>query len=276
MSRRFSRVAGTVALSCAALLALPATATADPVADPLSVDSLSQALTTLQQQGVAATDPALAAATAIADSRTDVADTTDANPLAALDAANEILTKLGITPFFYPTASINCAAVPGLPLDIAPAVAGAAGGPWPNMTLPALPAPLPQLPALNAVEKGETMFAFVPAGIVDDSGDKAGMQVAWFNVNTLKGGFADMGGATTTLVDSILENANLDPITTEIARGALTNFVAGLPAAGARLAPVETGSGTVLAAVFGNVTHNTPTGEKSCFFFPTVGLVNVA
>ncbi|NIL74253.1 hypothetical protein [Rhodococcus sp. B10] len=271
MSRRFSRVAGTVALSCAALLALPATAAADPA----PADPLSQALTTLQQQGAEATDPALAAATAIANSRTDVAETTDSNPLAALDAANEILTKLGITPFFYPTASINCAAVPGLPLDIAPAVAGAAGGPWPNIGLPSIPL-LPQLPALNAVEKGETMFAFVPAGIVDDSGDKAGMQVAWFNVNTLKGGFADMGGATNTLVDSILANANLDPITTEIARGALTNFVAGLPAAGARLAPVETGSGTVLAAVFGNVTHNTPTGEKSCFFFPTVGLVNVA
>ncbi|SNS89612.1 hypothetical protein [Rhodococcoides kyotonense] len=271
MSRRFSRVAGTVALSCAALLALPATAAADPAPS----DPLSQALTTLQSQGAAAADPALAAATAIADSRTDVAETTDSNPLAALDAANEILTGLGITPFFYPTASINCAAVPGLPLDIAPAVAGAAGGPWPNIGLPAIPL-LPQLPALNAVEKGETMFAFVPAGIVDDSGDKTGMQVAWFNVNTLKGGFADMGGATTTLVESILANANLDPITTEIARGALTNFVAGLPAAGARLAPVETGSGTVLAAVFGNVTHNTPTGEKSCFFFPTVGLIDVA
>ncbi|WP_072805541.1 hypothetical protein [Rhodococcoides yunnanense] len=272
MSRRFSRVAGTVALSCAALLALPATATADPA--PL--DPLSTALSTLQAQGTAAADPALAAATAIADTRTDVAETTDSNPLAALDAANEVLTSLGITPFFYPTASINCAAVPGLPLDIAPAVAGAAGGPWPNVKLPALPAPLPQLPALNAVEKGETMFAFVPAGIVDDSANKSGMQVAWFNVNTLKGGFADMGGATTTLVESIISNSGLTGIPADLARQALGNFVAGLPAAGARLAPVETGSGTVLAAVFGNVTHNTPAGEKSCFFFPTVGLVNVA
>nr|WP_296773746.1 hypothetical protein [Rhodococcus sp. (in: high G+C Gram-positive bacteria)] len=272
MSRRFSRIAGTVALSCAALLAVPATATADP-ASPNSApaDPLSAAVAALQGNGAST---ALDAAEAIAASRSDVAETTDANPLAALDAANKILSDLGITPFFYPTASINCAAVPGIPLDIAPAVAGAAGGPWPNISLPALPL-LPQLPALNAVEKGETMFAFVPAGIVDDSANKSGMQVAWFNVNTLKGGFADMGGATTTFVDSVLSNANLDPIATEIARTALNNVIAQLPAAGARLAPVETGSGTVLAAIFGNVTHNTPEGEKTCFFFPTVGLVNV-
>ncbi|MDJ0392291.1 hypothetical protein QMK17_02955 [Rhodococcus sp. G-MC3] len=264
MSRRISRVAGAVALSCAALLAVPATATADPApADPLST-----AVANLQGQGAST---ALSAAEAIAASRTGVAETTDANPLAALDAANKILSDLGITPFFYPTASINCAAIPGIPLGIAPAVAGAAGGPWPNIKIPLLP----QLPALNAVEKGETMFAFVPAGVVDDSANKSGMQVAWFNVNTLKGGFADMGGATTTFVDSVLSNANLDPFVAEIARTALNSVVAQLPAAGARLAPVETGSGTVLAAIFGNVTHNTAEGEKTCFFFPTVGLANV-
>ncbi|ORI21723.1 hypothetical protein [Rhodococcus sp. 1168] len=264
MSSRFGRIAGTVALSCAALLALPATATADPA----PVDPLAQAVAALQQQGTSATDPALAAATAISGARTAVADDVDANPLAALDAANKILTDLGITPFFYPTAAINCASVPGVPFGISPAVAGAAGGPWPN-------AKAPLLPPLNAVEKGETMFAFLPAGIVDDSANKAGMQVAWFNVNTLKGGFADMGGATTTFVDSILDNAKLDPITTELLRGALSTAIAKLPAAGARLAPVETGSGTVLAAVFGNVEHKTADGVNNCFYFPTVGLVNV-
>lgn len=270
MSRRFGRLAGAVALSCAALLAVPATAAADPA----PVDPLSNAVATLQAQGAS---PALAAAEAIANSRTDVAEPTDGNPLAALEAVNKILTDLGITPFFYPTAAINCAAAPGAPLGIVPGVAGGAAGPWPNIELPALPPPLPQLPALNAVEKGETMFAFVPAGIVDDSGDKAGMQVAWFNVNTFQGGFADLGGATATLVDSVLGNLDVPPVVKDLVRGPLTEALSALPAAGARAVPVETGSGTVLAAIFGTVNHKAVDGsDKSCFFFPTVGLVNVA
>lgn len=251
MSRRFRRLAGTVALSCAALLAVPATASADPA--PAGVDAVSQA-----------------AAEAIAAARTEVAEPADGNPLAALDAVNKILTDFGITPFFYPTAAINCAAAPGAPLGIVPGVAGGAAGPWPNFTLPGLP-------PLNAVEKGETLFAFVPAGIVDDSGDKAGLQVAWFNVNTLQGGFADFGGATATLVDAVLGNLDVLPAVKELVRGPLTEALNVLPAAGARAVPVETGSGTVLAAVFGTVNHKALDGsDKSCFFFPTVGLVNVA
>ncbi|MGB2951395.1 MAG: hypothetical protein WBB62_02015 [Rhodococcus sp. (in: high G+C Gram-positive bacteria)] len=263
MSRRLSRAAGAVALSCAALLAVPATAAADPA--PAS-DPLSQAVAALQGQG---DSTALAAAEAISNSRTEVADPVDANPLAALETANRILTDAGITPFFYPTAAINCSATPGAPLGIVPGVAGGAAGPWPNLSIPTLP-------PLNAVEAGETMFAFVPAGIIDDSGDKAGMQVAWFNVNTLQGGFAEMGGATSELVDAILDNLDVLPVVKELARGPITEALAALPSAGARAVPVETGSGTVLAAVFGNVTHNTADGAKTCFFFPTVGLVNVA
>ncbi|MGA9873755.1 MAG: hypothetical protein WBQ44_21755 [Rhodococcus sp. (in: high G+C Gram-positive bacteria)] len=264
MSRRFNRLAGTVALACAALLAVPATAAADPA--PAGSDAVPAGSDAVPAGSDAVSQ---AAADAIAASRTEVAEPTDANPLAALDAVNRILTEAGITPFFYPTASINCAAAPGLPLDIAPAVAGAAGGPWPNIKLPVLP-------PLNAAEKGETVFAFVPAGIVDDSANKSGMQVAWFNVNTLKGGFADMGGATTELVDAVMANLDAPQMVKDLARGPLTQALSTLPAAGARAVPVETGSGTVLAAVFGNVTHNTPAGEKNCFFFPTVGLVNVA
>lgn len=261
MSRRFSRVAGTVALSCAALLAIPATAAADPAAP---ADPLLQAVSALEGQGDSA---ALAAAEAIAASRTEVAEPTGPNPFAALDTVNRILTDAGITPFFYPTAAVNCAASDA-PLGIVPGVAGGAAGPWPNLSIPGLP-------PLNAVEAGETMFAFVPAGIVDDSADKTGMQVAWFNVNTFQGGFADMGGATTELVDAMLDNLAVDPFIKNLARGPLTEAMSALPSAGARAVPVETGSGTVLAAVFGNVTHNTPDGAKNCFFFPTVGLVNV-
>ncbi|WP_032402989.1 hypothetical protein [Rhodococcoides fascians] len=273
MSRRLSRLAGALALSCAALLAVPATATAEPA----PVDPLAQAIAALQGQGGAS----LEAANAIADSRTPVAEDVSTDPFAALNAANKALTDFGITPFFYPTAAVNCAATGASPLGIVPGVAGGAGGPWPQLTVPPI-ATLPGLPSiavpeLNAVNKGETMFAFVPAGIVNDSADKSGMQVAWFNVNTLQGGFADFGGLATTLAQSILDNSGIPAELKELARPLVVNALNALPAAGARAVPVETGSGTVLAAVFGTVNHKGIDGtDKSCFFFPTVGLVNVA
>lgn len=269
MSRRLSRLAGALALSCAALLAVPATAAADPGPDPLA-----QAIATLQSQG--GTD--LAAATAIADSRTPVAENATVDPFAALDAANKALTDFGITPFFYPTAAINCAATPGAPLGIVPGLAGGAAGPWPQLKAPSIPGlPTLGIPALNAVDSGETMFAFIPAGITDDSDDKSGMQVAWFNVNTLRGGFADFGGLTTTLADSILTNSGVPDIAKKILRPFVIRAIDSLPAAGARAVPVETGTGTVLAAVFGTVNHKGADGaDKSCFFFPTVGLIDVA
>jgi len=58
MSRRLSRLAGALALSCAALLAVPATAAADPA----PADPLARAIAALQGQDGAS----LAAATAIA------------------------------------------------------------------------------------------------------------------------------------------------------------------------------------------------------------------
>ncbi|MGV8874314.1 MAG: hypothetical protein ACOH2Q_17405 [Rhodococcus sp. (in: high G+C Gram-positive bacteria)] len=273
MSRRLSRLAGLLALSCAALLAVPATAAADPA----PADPLAQAIAALQGQGGAS----LEAATAIAESRTPVAEDASVDPLAALDAANKALTDFGITPFFYPTAAINCAATAASPLGIVPGVAGGAAGPWPRLTTPSIPTipglPSIQLPELNAVEQGETMFAFVPAGIVNDSADKTGMQVAWFNVNTLQGGFADFGGLATTLAQSILANSGIPGELKAIAEPFVVDAINALPAAGARAVPVETGSGTVLAAVFGTVNHKALDGtDKSCFFFPTVGLINVA
>ncbi|KZF00342.1 MULTISPECIES: hypothetical protein [unclassified Rhodococcus (in: high G+C Gram-positive bacteria)] len=273
MSRRLSRLAGALALSCAALLAVPATAAADPA----PADPLAQAIAALQGQGGASLD----AATAIADSRTPVAEDANVDPFAALNAANKALTDFGITPFFYPTAAINCSATAGSPLGIVPGVAGGAAGPWPQLTAPAIPTlpflPSIQIPELNAVDKGETMFAFVPAGIVNDSENKTGMQVAWFNVNTLQGGFADFGGLATTLADSILTNSGVPDAAKDIVRPFVIGAIDSLPAAGARAVPVETGSGTVLAAVFGTVNHKALDGsDKSCFFFPTVGMINVA
>ncbi|MDV6264069.1 hypothetical protein [Rhodococcoides yunnanense] len=273
MSRRLSRLAGALALSCAALLAVPATAAAEPA----PVDPLAQAIAALQGQGGAS----LEAANAIADSRTPVAEDASTDPFAALNAANKALTDFGITPFFYPTAAINCAATGASPLGIVPGVAGGAAGPWPQLAVPSIPTlpglPPLKIPDLNAVDKGETMFAFVPAGIVNDSADKTGMQVAWFNVNTLKGGFADFGGLATTLAQSMLANSGIPNELKGMAEPLVVNAINSLPAAGARAVPVETGSGTVLAAVFGTVNHKALDGTaKSCFFFPTVGLINVA
>ncbi|SLJ82743.1 Uncharacterised protein [Mycobacteroides abscessus subsp. abscessus] len=57
-----------------------------------------------------------------------------------------------------------------------------------------------------------------------------------------------------------------------IAEQALRNlFAAALPVGGIRAVPVDTGKGTVLAAVFGSVRN----GDRDCFFLPTVGLTTV-
>ena len=57
-----------------------------------------------------------------------------------------------------------------------------------------------------------------------------------------------------------------------VVEDAVSNFfTTALPLGGARAVPVETGKGSVLAAVFGTVQN----GANSCFFFPTVGITNV-
>nr|NIL81767.1 hypothetical protein [Rhodococcus kroppenstedtii] len=104
---------------------------------------------------------------------------------------------------------------------------------------------------------------------MNDAANKSGMQVAWFNVNTLKGGFADMGGLADVISSEIIDGLPA-PIQGP-ARDLVQRNLAAFPSAGVRLAPVATGSGTVLAAVFGQVTHD----GKTCAFFPTVGLTQV-
>ena len=73
------------------------------------------------------------------------------------------------------------------------------------------------------------------------------MQVAWFNTSTLQGGFE-----------------KLAPVTDARAK-ALQPLLSGV-----RLAPVKTGSGTVLAAIYGTSNN----AGRSCFFLPAVGVVN--
>jgi hypothetical protein len=280
------RGVAALAIAASGALLMPALAAAAPVAPadttltaPAHTPSdaqLASAVATLQKTP---SDPtALAAAKALLGGTgqvpTQVADSTTpaATPAAnssdlftLLAQANESLRELGIQSFINPSAAFNCTEpTASNPLGLVPAVGGAVPGPYflPGLTLPAgLKADL--------IKDGQTMFGFFPAGITAD-GSATGMQVAWFNVNTLKGGFADMAPVGTTIVDLLLKNvpdAVPAVIRTEIA-ARLSALVNNVSVKGARLAPVETGNGTVLSAVFGTVQN----GNRSCFFFPMIGI----
>lgn len=229
-------------------------ASAQPESDP--VDAAVAAL-----ESVATDDPAGAAAEAIAVADASVPGSADTQrALAALDA---VVESLGLEPFLWPSVALGCSAVSGVPLGAVPAMAASAAGPY--------AVPIPGLPdAINPdlVGPGETLYAFVPAGVRNDP-DTTGMQVAWFNVSTLQGGFVEMGGFAQTLTDAIL--AQFPAALHDQLVGPVTAVVQTLPSAGLRLAPVQTGRGTVLAAVFGQIKS----GDKTCLFLPTVGVTQV-
>ncbi|MFI6869567.1 hypothetical protein [Nocardia sp. NPDC050406] len=172
------------------------------------------------------------------------------------------LRALGVEPFLYPTAAPFC--LNSTTLGLAPALAGAIPGPWPRfaMDIPGLD--------LTAVKAGQTMFAFVPYGLGADSADTSGMQVAWLNVETGRFGLTPMGSLAQVLRAMVPPQvpAELRPLVEQ----AVTEFFAStLPRGGVRAVPVNTGSGTVLAAVFGVVRN----GAASCVFLPTVGITEV-
>jgi hypothetical protein len=198
--------------------------------------------------------------------------------LGLIETANEQMSELGIDPFLWPTAALNCSQVPGTPLGLVPAVAGAAPGPTtPPIGDLSLPNPLdPDNPFdLNAVKRGEVLYGFVPAGIVNDSGDKSGMNVAWFNVDTFKGGFVPMGSLTSAVLNPIKSQiAELPVLLRPVANALIAPLeiaLEALPQAGTRAAIVKTGSGTVLSLVLGSVTHSSGT----CYFLPTLGIQDV-
>ncbi|ORM35833.1 hypothetical protein [Williamsia sp. 1135] len=279
---------GVVALAIAASAALmaPTLAVANPVppADltltaPTSIPAdkaLSAAIAQLQKTSV---DPeALAAAKAILGIGSQLSTTTlpktevaapTATPAASptdvltlLAEANSALRQMGIQSFINPSVAFNCTApTPDNPFGLLPAVGGAVPGPF---FLPGLK--LPAAIDANLVKDGETLFGFVPSGITKD-GTASGMQVAWFNVNTLQGGFADMAPVGTTLVDIWMKKVPDNPFKGQI-KAALTTFANRLSVPGSRLAPVKTGNGTVLSAVFGTVEN----GNRSCFFLPMIGI----
>ncbi|MEU5840770.1 hypothetical protein [Rhodococcus sp. NPDC047139] len=273
MSRRHrhlvSRFSVAATLTLTAGLALPATAAADPApaqpAVPAQVPAespLSAALDALR--ALPDGEPAaLAAAEAIANARGSAVEAAESTPLGAYEDGMEFLGRLGIQPFLYPTGAPFCTADGDLPLGTVPAVAGALPGPWPEYR------PVPMLEPLNLVNPAETLFAFVPLGLEGDA-DTTGIQLAWLNINTLQGGFVPMGTPEEAAAGAIPDTV------TGPARGiveqAVARFIADtLPMGGVRVAPVETGSGTVLSAVFGTVRN----GAASCFFLPTIGIVDV-
>lgn len=268
---------GVVALAATAAVALgaPAMSSAEPLIAPNSMtlppipfdSELAAAVQMLKDAG--ADRMALEAAQAVAgsvgqvkpqdiiDRVTQLLATQQATAAAPLDSpltsgiqsgdAMSLLKQLGIQPFTPSVAPFCAAPTADNPLGLVTAGAGAVPGPWPLASEPVLPFPIPfiTLPKkLNLVDKGETAFAFVPPA---PSGDGGTMRVAWFNPTTLQGGFA-----------------NLDPVTRN------NPILKALPLlSGVRLTPVKTGSGTVLAAVYGTAQH----GSRTCSFLPAVGVV---
>jgi len=209
-------------------------------------------------------DPlAIAAAEAIGGARGSAVDAVETSPLGAYEEGMEFLRRLGVEPFLYPAIAPFCSEDGALPLGTVPAAAGALPGPWPNIDF------APLAVDLNVVDPAQTLFAFVPLGLEGDA-DTSGIQLAWFNINTLQGGFVPMGTMTEAAAQAV--PSNVPEEMRPLVEAAISRFITdAVPFGGVRVAPVETGSGTVLSAIFGTVQN----GDASCFFLPTIGIVDV-
>ncbi|MEC3958431.1 hypothetical protein VMT65_35735 [Nocardia sp. CDC153] len=246
------RVAGAVGV-CALLTAtgpatLTGTAAAAPATPPATLTAeAAAALAAIATAGGAATAGEAAAPT---------------DWLSAYNQTVDGLQALGVEPFLYPTAAPFC--LGGTTLGLAPAVAGTVPGPWPRYTVS-----IPGLD-LSAVKAGQAMFAFVPYGIGKDGADTSGMQVAWVNLTTGRGGLVPMGPLTQVL-DGMIPPQVPNELRPTVEQAVRDYFTAALPIGGVRAVPVNTGSGTVLAAMFGTVRN----GNTTCLFLPTVGMTPV-
>ncbi|WP_353110062.1 hypothetical protein [Gordonia sp. (in: high G+C Gram-positive bacteria)] len=193
----------------------------------------------------------------------DAADVVD-----GIEAANKILKQFGITPF---TPTIGACTDFTFPLALGGAVPGPYTPPIGDLTIDG---GLLGKADLNAVQKGEILYGFVPVGVFNDSGDKGGMQVAWFNVNTFKGGLGEkMGGITDVILDGVTKRiGTLAPGLKELAQAAVNSTLKPalnlIPSNGVRGGIVDTGSGTVLSAIYGSVKK----GDATCYFFPSLGI----
>ncbi|WP_187703009.1 hypothetical protein [Nocardia yunnanensis] len=255
------RVAGVFGVCAVVAATGPATLAGPAAADPAHPDPAVQ----LSNEAAAAL-----AAIARAGENTGAVTPAGTSPAAApsdwLTAYGQTvdgLQALGIQPFLFPTASPFC--LGGTTLGLAPAVAGAIPGPWPRyaVSIPGLD--------LSAVKAGQTMFAFVPYGIGRDGADTAGMQVAWVNLTSGRGGLAPMGPISQVL-DAMIPPQVPNELRPMVEQAVRDYFMAALPVGGVRAVPVDTGSGTVLAAMFGTVRN----GSNTCLFLPTVGMTTVS
>ncbi|MGN2640366.1 hypothetical protein ACTD5D_30215 [Nocardia takedensis] len=182
--------------------------------------------------------------------------------LGAYESNLNALKQFGMDPFLYPTAAAFCN--DSATMGLVPAVAGAVPGPWPKTTVA-----VPGLD-LTAVDAGQTMFTFVPYGISPDKSSASGMRVVWLNLSTGRSGTASLGpiGDVVSAMVPTQVPAELRPAAEKAIRDF---FLASVPLGGIRAVPVDTGKGTVLAAVFGSVQN----GARSCYFLPTVGVTSV-
>ncbi|WOC13595.1 hypothetical protein [Gordonia sp. MP11Mi] len=208
---------------------------------------------------------AKAALDSIQPQPTDAADVID-----GIAAANAVLKQLGITPF---TPTIGACTDFTFPLALGGAVAGPYTPGIGNLSREFLGKEID----LNAVKRGEVLYGFVPVGVFNDTADKSGMRVAWFNVNTFKGSLSEpMGGITDVIVNAVKKRAAAVPdplgLLPTVLNPALDGLRASLgnilPSNGVRGGLVDTGSGTVLSAIYGTVKK----GDATCFFFPSLGI----
>ncbi|MEV5839785.1 hypothetical protein [Nocardia sp. NPDC052112] len=176
-------------------------------------------------------------------------------------AVVEALRTYGVDPFLYPAVAPFCSDSGAL--GLVPAVAGAVPGPWPKTTV--------AIPGLDptAVRAGQVMFTFVPYGLGPDGTNATGMNVAWVNLANGRNGITAMGSISDVVRTMV--PAEIPAEIRPLAERTIQDFFAAFPVGGVRAVPVDTGSGTVLAAVFGTMDN----GGKSCFFLPTVGLTSV-
>ncbi|NNH72167.1 hypothetical protein HLB23_20275 [Nocardia uniformis] len=244
------RIVGVFGI-CAALAGPASAVPADGAAQPGVAQGISPT--------AASSDAAASADTAAAAIATAMETGAGSDWLSAYGDSVDRLQELGVEPFLYPTAAPFC--LNSTTLGLAPALAGAIPGPWPRfaMDIPGLD--------LSAVKAGQTMFAFVPFGLDPDSADTSGMHVAWMNADTGKFGLVPMGSLAQVLHGMVPPQVPV--VLRPVVEQAITDFFASaLPQGGVRAVPVDTGSGTVLAAVFGVVRN----GTASCVFLPTVGI----
>ncbi|MFI6959590.1 hypothetical protein ACIBJI_39760 [Nocardia sp. NPDC050408] len=216
---------------------------------------------TLAAPGIAAAGPAPMPASPVPAATAPSAQAAPGDLFAAYRDVVEALRTFGVDPFLYPALAPFCSDTSSL--GLVPAVAGAVPGPWPKTTV--------AIPGLDptAVKAGQVMFTFVPYGLRPDGTNATGMNVAWVNLANGRSGITAMGS-----ISDVVRKMVPTEIPTEIrplAERAIQDLFAAFPVGGVRAVPVDTGSGTVLAAVFGTVDN----GTKSCFFLPTVGLTSV-